>query len=281
MPSSRQRETAPRLVSSRPLLHEHPSQGATESDARPSMPVPCANVARRSRDGARVYASQKAPPDEQRSKERAPACVPDDTARSRERVGATTYRCRSGIATVGPMSPRKRPWNVSKEAPRERYTGESAKTPRIAETRTFHDVRIRNDLGRAQSSSLAQNRDARLRERRQGRQRWRAERDGAREEHSRSPASSSHRSAHGVVKRRPHRSPQNCRGVEKRHGGEHERLGRHTIRWVPVTESVDEQKSAARIFDHRHVTPGWDLARGLAREARKGSSQGPGARLVI
>jgi hypothetical protein len=183
------------------------------------MPVPCANVARRSRDGARVYASQKAPPDEQRSKERAPACVPDDTTRSRERVGATTYRCRSGIATVGPMSPRKRPWNVSKEAPRERYTGESAKTPRIAETRTFHDVRIRNDLGRAQSSSLAQNRDARLRERRQGRQRWRAERDGAREEHSRSPASSSHRSAHGVVKRRPHRSPRNCRGVAKRHGG--------------------------------------------------------------
>jgi len=80
---------APRLVSSRPLLDERRSkERRDESDARPSTPAPCVNVARRSRDGARVDPPfARAPLDEQRKKERAPACVPvghDEDPRARE-----------------------------------------------------------------------------------------------------------------------------------------------------------------------------------------------------
>lgn len=111
---------------------EHPSNGAHESDARPSIPAPCAIVARRSRDGAPGgQPSQRHQRDEQRSRERAPACVPECTTRSRERVGATTYRCRSGIATVGPVQLARATRQL------ERGTDASAETPRIAEPRTF------------------------------------------------------------------------------------------------------------------------------------------------
>jgi hypothetical protein len=51
------------------------------------------------------------------------------------------------------------------------------------------------------------------------------------------------------------------------------RLGRHTIRWVPVTESVDEQKSAAHIFR----SSARNSRKTLAREALERSSQELGA----
>lgn len=55
------------------------------------------------------------------------------------------------------------------------------------------------------------------------------------------------------------------------------RRGRHTIRWVPVSESVDEQKSAARIFR----SSARNSRKALAREALERSSQELGARQVI
>jgi hypothetical protein len=110
MPSSSKDEMAPRLVSSRPWLDERRTKvRRDESDARPPVPAPCVNVARRSRDGARVDSpSARDPLDEKRLEERAPACVPVDTTRTRERVNATTYRCRSGITTVSPLSRKRR-----------------------------------------------------------------------------------------------------------------------------------------------------------------------------
>jgi hypothetical protein len=209
MPSSSKDEMAPRLVSSRPWLDERRTKvRRDESDARPPVPAPCVNVARRSRDGARVDSpSARDPLDEKRLEERAPACVPVDTTRTRERVNATTYRCRSGITTVGPLqegSTLERACHTSQEDP-----GESVETPRIGETRTFHDVRSRSDLGRIRSISRAKSRreaeGAVTGVSEVERERW-----GAREDNARLLPSSIPRSAHGVVKHRPHRSLVVC-----------------------------------------------------------------------
>lgn len=208
MPSSRQRETAPRLVSSRPSLHAHPSQGANESDARPSIPAPCVNVARRSRDGAparpRKGRDGRTAVEGTRAGMRA-VCA----SRYRERVGATTYRRRSGIVTAGPgRLERARSWGPPASRRRRLGSGRPARF-------TMCGVEaISADPG---ALSLARNRDARLPRRRQGRQRW-SERST---EHGKTTpdlrASPTHRSAHGVVKRRPHRSPL-CPFVARREG---------------------------------------------------------------
>jgi hypothetical protein len=116
--------------------------------------------------------------------------------------------------------------------------------------------------------------------RRQGRQRWSGERDGAREEHSRSPASSSHRSAHGVVKRRPHRSPRNCRGVAKRHGGRTRDSVATRYDGCPLLNPWMSRSRPHASSIIGTSLPGEPRKR-LRTRGPKGSSQGPGARSVI
>ena len=147
-------------------------------------------------------------------RERVPACEPADTARTRERVNATTYRCRSGITTTGPLregSMPERACHTSQEDP-----GESVKTSWIGETRTFHDVRSRSDLGRIRSISRAKSRRE-AEGAATGASEVERARDGAREDNAPLLTSSIPRSAHGVVKRRPHRSLSLAfgRGVSK------------------------------------------------------------------
>jgi hypothetical protein len=181
MPSSRQRETAPRLVSSRPSLHAHPSTGA----ARAMLALRYRPPVRTSRD-VRAMELRRSPRFSQahrrtnsgRRNARRHACR-SRASRFRERVGATTYRRRSGTVTVGP--------GRLERARSVGTTDASTEAPRIGETRTFHDVRSRSDLGRSRSSSLARNRDARLPRRRQGRQRWSEALGGAREDNARIP----------------------------------------------------------------------------------------------
>lgn len=260
---------------------ERPSNGGTASDARPSIPAPCVNVARRSRDGAlvdRPRTRRGAPPDEQRSKERAPACVPECATRSRERVGATTYRCSSGIATVGPV-PLERATTATRK--RNRRVGGDASdrgAPHVFTTCGSETISAEPEaLSRAKSRREALGTATEASE---------VERStrGAREENARSLADSSHRSAHGVVKTpsapvsRSRARARMKRRKTLRHGPkELKRRGRHTIRWVPVTESVDEQKSAARIFR----SSARNSRKALAREAIARSSQELGARQVI
>lgn len=197
------------------------------------------------------------------------------TTRSRERVGATTYRCRSGIATAGPIGPCPRtlaraPTNIPMETrKRNRRVGEDASdrgAPYVFTTCGSETISAEPE------AFLAQNRDARRRGRRQGRQRWSESANRSTGRKRPTPATSSHRSAHGVVKTPSAPVSRSCLGLGSqgsRSGRNAKRLGRHTIRWVPVSESVDEQKSAARIF------------RSSARQPRKRSlsfQQGWGAR---
>jgi len=195
MPSSRQRETAPRLVSSRPLLDERPSNGETASDARPSIPAPCVNVARRSRDGAPGGPPPQRPhrTNSGRRNVRRHAC-----RSARRGLESAWVRPRIVVEVASPPSvpcSSQEPHGNSQEEPTRRRRRLGSRSPV-----RFHDVRKRNDLGRTRKHHLARNRDARLWGRRQGRQRWSAGTRRAREENARSPADPSHQSAHGVVK---------------------------------------------------------------------------------
>lgn len=103
-----------------------------------------------------ITPSAREPLDEQRFGERAPACVPAprrglESAWMRPRIDVE-----SGITTAGPLregSKLERACHTSQEDP-----DESVKAPRIGETRTFHDVRSRSDLGRTRSISRAKSR---------------------------------------------------------------------------------------------------------------------------
>jgi hypothetical protein len=161
----------------------------------------------------------KAPSDEQRSKERAPACVPECTTRSRERVGATTYRCRSGIATAGPASARKRACIREPPASRRRRLGSRSPV-------RFHDVRMQNDLGRTRSFSRAKSRREAPRTATGASE---VERQCATSTGRKrpTPACSSHRSAHGVVKTPSAPVSRRSRGVARRHGRRDETRSPH------------------------------------------------------
>ena len=137
------------------------------------------------------------------------------TTRSRERVGATTYRCRSGIATVGPIGPvrvcsqeraRTSRWKLA------RGTDESAETPRIAEPRTFSR---RAEAKRSRPEPKLFSRKIATRGDGVG---DRGVRGGARAHRSTgrkrpTPATSSHRSAHGVVKTPSAPVSRSCLGL--------------------------------------------------------------------
>jgi hypothetical protein len=132
MPSSRQRETAPRLVSSRPSLYARSSNSAHESDARPSIPAPCVNVARRSRDGAPGGLPSQGPTgtNSGRRNVRRHAC-----RSARRGLESAWVRPRIVVEVASPPPVPCLLFGVVRQL--ERGTGESAETPRIAEPRTF------------------------------------------------------------------------------------------------------------------------------------------------
>lgn len=148
MPSSRQRETAPRLVSSRPSLYEHPSNGGADSDARPSIPAPCVNVARRSRDGAPggLPSVAEAPhrTNSGRRNVRRHAC-----RSARRGLESAWVRPRIVVEVASPPSvpcSSQEPHGNSKEEPTRRRRRLGSRSPV-----RFHDVRKRNGLGRTRS----------------------------------------------------------------------------------------------------------------------------------
>lgn len=278
MPSSRQRETAPRLVSSRPSLHDRPSNGGADSDARPSIPAPCVNVARRSRDGALVDRLRKGPTRRTAVEGTCAgmrAGVHDEVSRARgcDHVSLSKWHRhrRTREARKGITATRKRNRRVGGDASDRGapYVFTTCGSETVsAEPGALSRAKSRREaLGTATGASEV-GRRAR----------------GAREENARSPAVSSHRSAHGVVKTpsapvsRSQARVRTSRRKACRQGAEELKgLGRHTIRWVPVSESVDEQKSAARIFR----SSARSSRKTLAREALTRSSQELGARQVI
>jgi len=92
-----------------------------------------------------------APPDEQRSKERAPACVPDSHGEVPRARGCAHVSSSKWHRHRRPVSRLARGGSGNSKRQLERGTGASAETSRIAEPAPFHVVRCRSDLGRVPS----------------------------------------------------------------------------------------------------------------------------------